>query len=133
MVILLTGFDRADPIVSLLVAALMLRSAVALLGAAGRVILEAAPAGLDPPEIGRALAAVPERRRGPRPARLGGRLGLPGALGARARQAATPTATRSRRSLEQLLRERFGLTHSTLQVDHAGEDELIELQPPRSA
>jgi len=58
-VILATGFERADPLVSLLVAALMLRSAYALLCASGRVFLEAAPEGLDVEVIGNALAARP--------------------------------------------------------------------------
>ncbi len=58
-VILLTGFERADPIASLPIAALMLRSAVGLLRASGRIFLEAAPPGLDPQEIGHALAAHP--------------------------------------------------------------------------
>ena len=55
--ILATGFQRADPIVSLLIAALMIRSGVALVKASGRVFLEAAPEGLDPQAIGRALVA----------------------------------------------------------------------------
>ncbi len=60
-VIILTGFERADAIASLFVAALMLRAAYGLLRASGRVFLEAAPAGLDPDEIGRLLASQPER------------------------------------------------------------------------
>jgi len=47
-VILLTGFERADAIVSLLVACLMVRSGYGLVKASGRVFLEAAPEGLDP-------------------------------------------------------------------------------------
>ena len=43
--------------------------------------------GHRPEAIGHALAAMPGRRRGPRPARLGGHLGLPGAGRARARRA----------------------------------------------
>ena len=132
VVILLTGFDRADPIVSLLVAALMLRAAVALLGAAGRVILEAAPAGLDPPEIGRALAAVPNVVEVHDLHVWEVASGFP-ALSAHVLVKPNADCHAARRALEELLRERFGLTHSTLQVDHAGEDELIELQPPRSA
>ena len=58
-VILVTGFDRADPIASLLVAGLMLHSGWRLLSAAGRVLLEAAPEGVDPQAVGRALAAEP--------------------------------------------------------------------------
>ena len=53
--ILLTGFDRADPIASLFVAASMLAAAVPLLRASGRILLEAAPEGLSPEEIGSAV------------------------------------------------------------------------------
>ena len=56
-VILATGFDRADGIASLIVAAIMLRAAWRLLRDSGRVFLEAAPRGLDPDEVGRAMAA----------------------------------------------------------------------------
>jgi cobalt-zinc-cadmium efflux system protein len=52
VVILASGFQRADPLASLLVAALMLRSAYALLRASARVFLEAAPEGLDVEAVG---------------------------------------------------------------------------------
>ncbi|HEY8640380.1 MAG TPA: cation diffusion facilitator family transporter, partial [Solirubrobacterales bacterium] len=58
-VILTTGFRRADGIASLVVAAVMLRAAYQLLKASGRVFLEAAPQGVDPDAIGRALVAEP--------------------------------------------------------------------------
>ncbi|HEY2201005.1 MAG TPA: cation diffusion facilitator family transporter, partial [Solirubrobacteraceae bacterium] len=57
-VILLYHFQRADAIVSLLVAALMVRSGYGLVKASGRVFLEAAPEGLDPQKIGLTLVAV---------------------------------------------------------------------------
>ncbi|HEY4997471.1 MAG TPA: cation diffusion facilitator family transporter, partial [Solirubrobacteraceae bacterium] len=57
VVILATGFQRADPLISLLVAALMIRSGLALVKASGRIFLEAAPEGLDPQAIGRALVS----------------------------------------------------------------------------
>ena len=132
IVILVSGFDRADPIVSILVAVLMLRSAAMLLGATGRIILEAAPAGLDPPEIGRALAAVPEVVEVHDLHVWEVSSGFP-ALSAHVLVKQNADCHAVRRSLEALLRERFGLTHSTLQVDHAGGEELIELKPPRSA
>ncbi len=47
VVILVTGFARADSIASLLVVALMLRAAWGLLRDSGRILLEAAPAGMD--------------------------------------------------------------------------------------
>jgi cobalt-zinc-cadmium efflux system protein len=58
-VILATGFQRADPIVSLLIAALMTRSGISLVMASGRVFLEAAPEGLDPQQIGETLVHEP--------------------------------------------------------------------------
>ena len=60
--VLWMGWLRADPIASLLVAALMLRAAYGLLRDSGRVFLEAAPTGLDPDEIGRTLVAQPDVR-----------------------------------------------------------------------
>ena len=58
-VILLTGYERADGIAAMFVAALMLRAAYYLLRESGRVFLEAAPRGLDPAAIGRRMAAQP--------------------------------------------------------------------------
>jgi cobalt-zinc-cadmium efflux system protein len=132
IVILLTGFVRADPLVSLAIAALMLRSSVMLLGAAGRVVLEAAPEGLDPPEIGRALAAVPEVVEVHDLHVWQVASGFP-ALSAHVLVKPDADCHAARRALELVLRERFAVTHSTLQVDHAGGEELIELRPPRLA
>ena len=47
IVILTTGLNRADAIASLIVVALMLKAAWGLLRDSGRVLLEAAPAGID--------------------------------------------------------------------------------------
>lgn len=47
IVIVTTGYTRADPIASLLVVALMLYAAWGLLRDSGRVLLEAAPKGMD--------------------------------------------------------------------------------------
>lgn len=58
LVIVGTGWTRADPIASLLVAVLMAWTGVHLVRAAGRVFLEAAPKGLDPQALGDELASV---------------------------------------------------------------------------
>lgn len=58
LIILGTGWTRADPIASLLVAVLMAWTGVYLVRAAGRVFLEAAPKGLDPQALGAELASV---------------------------------------------------------------------------
>ena len=85
-VILATGFARADGIASLVIAAIMFRAAYGLLRDSGRVLLEAAPEGMDVEAIGKSLAEHPQRDERPRPARLADRLGLPCTLGARARR-----------------------------------------------
>jgi cobalt-zinc-cadmium efflux system protein len=125
--ILATGFQRADPIVSLLIAGLMIRSGASLVKASARVFLEAAPEDLDPQSIGRAMidhAGVIEVHD----------LhvwevssGFP-ALSAHVLVSVECDCHRARRELEATLHERFGLDHTTLQVDHAGGDLLdIEL------
>jgi len=47
IVILTTGYTRADSLASLIVVGLMLKAAWGLLRASGRVLLEAAPEGID--------------------------------------------------------------------------------------
>jgi cobalt-zinc-cadmium efflux system protein len=124
-IILLSGFQRADPIVSLLIAGLMIRSGLALVGASGRVFLEAAPKGVDPQAIGEALIGqdgvievhdlhVWEVTSG-----------FP-AFSAHVLVAADRDCHEARRDMEAMLHERFGLDHTTLQVDHAG-SELLEI------
>jgi cobalt-zinc-cadmium efflux system protein len=127
IVILATGFERADPIVSLLIAALMTRSGVALVKASARIFMEAAPEGLDPQAIGRAL--VGER----------GVVevhdlhvweitsGFP-ALSAHVLVGTDCDCHAARREMEAMLHERFKLDHTTLQVDHVG-GELLRIEP----
>ncbi|GAB3207009.1 cation diffusion facilitator family transporter [Nocardia tengchongensis] len=58
LIIMLTGFTRADGIATLIVVVLMVKAGVSLVRASGRIFLEAAPAYLDPVEIGSEMAAV---------------------------------------------------------------------------
>ena len=59
IVIVATGFNRADSIASLVVVALMAKAAWELLRDSGRVLLEAAPEGMDLEQIRAHLAEVP--------------------------------------------------------------------------
>jgi cobalt-zinc-cadmium efflux system protein len=59
IVIVTTGFTRADAIASLLVVVLMVKAAWDLLRDSGRVLLEAAPEGMDLEQIHAHLAEVP--------------------------------------------------------------------------
>jgi cobalt-zinc-cadmium efflux system protein len=130
VIILTTGFDRADPLASLLVATLMLRSAYGLLRDSGRVFLEASPKGLDPQEIGRAMAAVPEVREVHDLHVWEVTSGFP-ALSAHVLVAAEADCHQARRQIETLLHKRFSLEHTTLQVDHEG-GELLEIELPET-
>jgi len=117
-VILATGWVRADPVAALLVAGLMIVAAWRLLRDSGRVLLDIAPAGLPVSEIGTAMAAHP---------------GVVEVHDLHVWEVTTEFPTLSahvlvdpgadchgiRRELEALLRDRFGLGHTTLQVDHA--------------
>jgi cobalt-zinc-cadmium efflux system protein len=126
VVILVTGFERADPIVSLVIAGLMVRSGFGLVKASGRVFLEASPAHLDPQEIGRALAGQPGVREVHDLHVWEITSGFP-ALSAHVLVGEDVNCHAIRRGMEALLHERFGLGHTTLQVDHEGGD-LIELE-----
>jgi len=57
--ILLTGWDRFDPVASLLVAGLMLWASAGLLRESARILLLAAPESVSPEEVGSAIAAHP--------------------------------------------------------------------------
>jgi cobalt-zinc-cadmium efflux system protein len=133
-VILSTGFERADPIASLAVAGLMIRSGATLVHASARVFLEAAPEELDPEQIGRALVAVPGVVEVHDLHVWEVSSGFP-ALSAHVLVAAHEDCHRARREMEAALHDRFGLEHTTLQVDHEGGEllEIAQRRPARSA
>ena len=58
LVVLLTGFARADAIAALVVAVLMLKAGISLVRDSGRIFLEAAPSAIDPQALGAELCAI---------------------------------------------------------------------------
>jgi cobalt-zinc-cadmium efflux system protein len=125
--ILLTGFVRADGIAALLVAAIMLRAAYGLLRDSGRVLLEAAPNGVDPDEVGREMASSRHVRDVHDLHVWEVTSGFP-ALSAHVLVDPGCDCHEHRRQLERMLRERFGIAHTTLQVDHAAPEGLVTLE-----
>jgi cobalt-zinc-cadmium efflux system protein len=117
VVILATGFDRADAIAALFVAALMLRAAFGLLRDSGRIFFEAAPEGIDPDVVGHALAAMPGVVSVHDLHVWEVTSGFP-SLSAHVVVGCDDDCHDCRAGLEQMLHERFGLHHTTLQVDH---------------
>ena len=127
-VILLTGFERADAIVSLFVACLMVRSGYGLVKASGRVFLEAAPEGLDPEKIGRALVREPGVVEVHDLHVWEVTSGFP-ALSAHVLVGRENDCHAARRGLERMLHDEFDLHHTTLQVDHQPH-ELLNIELP---
>jgi cobalt-zinc-cadmium efflux system protein len=126
LIIVFTGFDRADAIASLVVAALMLRSGVDLQRKAIGVLLEGAPEGMSPKEIGMAMAHGAHVKEVHDLHVWGLTPGHP-LLTAHVLVAPDADCHAVRRTLEQLLRERFRISHTTLQVDHAS-DGLLSIR-----
>jgi cobalt-zinc-cadmium efflux system protein len=122
VVILATGFQRADPIVSLVIAGLLLHAAYGLLKASGRVFMEAAPTGLDPAEIGRELASQPGVVEVHDLHVWEVTSGFP-ALSAHVVVRAGDDCHELRRILQRMVHDRFGVDHTTLQVDHEAADQ----------
>jgi len=118
LVILLTGYTRADALASLVVVALMIHAGVGLVRDSGRILLEAAPAGLEPSRIGTDMAAHPGVAEVHDLHVWEITSGSP-ALSAHVLVEPSLDCHRVRSELEQLLRERYELNHTTLQVDHA--------------
>ncbi|WP_031069081.1 cation diffusion facilitator family transporter [Streptomyces sp. NRRL WC-3742] len=133
LVMVTTGFARADAIASLIVVALMLKAGVGLVRDSGRIFLEAAPAGIDPDAVADRLVAEPLVEEihdlhiweitSNQPALSAHILVTPGG-----------DCHAVRRRLQSRLSEEYGITHATLQVDHVGEDEagaLLQIAPHR--
>jgi cobalt-zinc-cadmium efflux system protein len=117
-VILLTGWDRVDPIAGLVVAALMFWAAFGLVRESTRIFLETSPGNIEPDEVARAIVAVPEVREVHDLHVWTLTSGFP-VLSAHVLVAPGADCHGLRRELEELLAARFGLEHTTLQVEHA--------------
>jgi cobalt-zinc-cadmium efflux system protein len=116
--ILVTGWNRLDPIASLLVAALMLWSSARLLSESTAIFLERAPDDVDPEAIGRALVGESDVVEVHDLHVWTVTSGFP-ALSAHVLVEPGADCHAARRRLERTLADRFGLRHTTLQVDHA--------------
>ena len=116
--ILATGWNRLDPAASLLVAALMLWSSAQLLRESTAIFLERAPENADPEAIGHALVGESGVVEVHDLHVWTVTSGFP-ALSAHVLVEPASDCHALRRRLERMLTDRFGLTHTTLQVDHA--------------
>lgn len=126
--ILLTGWNRLDPIASLVVAGLMFAAAWSLLRESGRIFLEGAPESAPPADVGPAIAAHPGVVETHDLHVWTVTDGFP-ALSAHVLVDPGADCHRIRLELEGLLHERFGIDHTTLQVEHVAAARGLEITP----
>jgi cobalt-zinc-cadmium efflux system protein len=127
VVILATGWTLIDPLVSLAIALLIVWSAWGVLRDSTAILMEQTPSEIDAGGVARAIVDVP---------------GVTSvhdlhvwritsgfdALSAHVLVGQGEDCHALRRDVERVLMERFGITHTTLQVDHDAADVLIELR-----
>ncbi len=128
-VIILTGWRYADPLISAAIGILILASSWTLLRDSTNVLLEATPRGLDAEEVGRKMAAAEGVTEVHDLHIWTITSGFP-ALSAHVLVGHHEDCHARRRDLEELLAQEFGISHTTLQVDHTG-DHQASLQALR--
>lgn len=127
VVIVLTGWVQADPLASVVIAVLVLASSWTILRDSTGILLESAPRGLDTRAVGARLAASPGVVEVHDLHVWTITSGFP-ALSAHVLVGRGEDCHGRRRQLERLLADEFGIEHTTLQVDHVGEEGgLVEL------
>jgi cobalt-zinc-cadmium efflux system protein len=127
LLIVLTGWDRFDPLASLVVAGLMLGASVTLLRESTLIFLEGAPASAPPVDVGHAIATHEGVVETHDLHVWTVTSGFP-ALSAHVLVQPNADCHRIRVELEQMLHERFGVEHSTLQVEHVAEASGLQIR-----
>jgi cobalt-zinc-cadmium efflux system protein len=126
LVIVTTGWTLVDPLVSLAIAVLVVASAWSVLRDSTAILMESTPSGIDADAIARAVVEMP---------------GVTSvhdlhvwritsgfdALSAHVLVGRGEDCHALRRDVESMLEQQFGITHTTLQVDHEGGD-LLEIE-----
>ena len=127
VVIIVTGWVEADPLVSILIGLLVVASAWSILRDSTEILLESTPRGIDADALGRRLASAPGVVEVHDLHVWTITSGFP-ALSAHVLVRPGEDCHGRRRELERLLHDEFEIEHTTLQVDHASEVGLVELE-----
>ena len=127
VVILATGWVEADPVVSILIGLLVLASAWSILRDSTEILLESTPRGIDADALGRRLASAQGVVEVHDLHVWTITSGFP-ALSAHILVRPGEDCHGRRRELERLLHDEFGIEHTTLQVDHASDVGLVDLE-----
>ena len=130
VVVLTTGWERADPVAGMAIGVLILGSSWSIVRDAVSILLEATPTGIDADEVGRRMASVDGVVEVHDLHIWTITSGFP-TLSAHVLVRRGDDCHLRRRELEQLLAEEFGLEHTTLQVEHVGERSGLQIEPLR--
>jgi cobalt-zinc-cadmium efflux system protein len=130
VVVLTTGWDRADPVAGMAIGVLILGSSWSIVRDSVSILLEATPAGIDADEVGRRMASVEGVVEVHDLHIWTITSGFP-TLSAHVLVQRGDDCHLRRRELEQLLAEEFDLEHTTLQVEHVGESSGLRIEPLR--
>jgi cobalt-zinc-cadmium efflux system protein len=122
LVIILTGWRYADPLVSVAIGLLILASSWSLLRDSTNILLEATPRSIDAEEVGRRMAGAEGVVEVHDLHIWTITSGFP-ALSAHVLVGQSEDCHARRRDLEDLLAREYGISHTTLQVDHVGDHE----------
>jgi cobalt-zinc-cadmium efflux system protein len=122
LVIILTGWRYADPLVSVVIGVLILASSWSLLRDSTNILLEATPRDISAEEVGRKMAGAQGVAEVHDLHIWTITSGFP-ALSAHVLVGQNEDCHARRRELEDLLAREYGISHTTLQVDHVGEHE----------
>ncbi len=134
-VILATGWRPIDPLISIAIALLILASSVRLVREPLDVLMEAAPTGVDVDAIARSVGEVPGVREVHELHVWSVTAGFE-ALAAHVVVARGADRDRARREVEFVLGERYGIQHTTLQMEEQADDDAllqVETKPPGKA
>jgi cobalt-zinc-cadmium efflux system protein len=126
-VILTTGWAPIDPLASLAIAALILASSVRLIAGPVNVLMEAAPEGMDAERIAREMTEV-EHVRAVHDLHVWTVTAGFETLVAHVVVAGGADRDLVRRRLEVMLRERYGIAHTTLQMEEEAPPELLDVK-----
>jgi cobalt-zinc-cadmium efflux system protein len=125
--VLAGGSDVVDPVVGLLISALILASSWRLIKEPFDVLMEAAPAGVDVDAAGAAICSE-QGVRSVHDLHIWTVTSGFGALAAHVVVSADCDPGLVRRRLELLLHERFGIDHTTLQMEEEASADLLHVE-----
>ena len=129
LVIVTTGWTLVDPLVSIGIAFLIVASAWGVLRDSTSILMEATPSGIDAEAVAAAIVDV-EGVTSVHDLHVWRITSGFDALAAHVLVGRGEDCHGLRREIEVALQDRFGITHTTLQVDHDAAETLIELEPP---